>query len=239
MTLRVLLADDHPVVRDGLRALVSTAADMTVVAEAGDGREAIRLARAHGPDAIIMDLAMPALDGAAATREILAVRPATGIVILTMHTDDTALAAALQAGALGFLAKDSVGQDVLDAVRAVAGGKAYFAASVATRVLRLAGAGVRAMSAEALPALTTRERQILLLITEGLDNDTIASRLVISRLTVRNHLTNILTKLGVSNRQAAAEVARKAGIHPARAARVGEHRTEPLGQLGPSERRRL
>ena len=212
MTVRVLLADDHPVVREGLRALIATTGDLEVVAEAGDGREAIRLARQHAPNAVVMDLSMPRLDGAAAAREILTVRPGTGIVILTMHTDDEALAAALQTGATGFVAKDSLGPDVLDAIRAVAAGKAYFASSVAARVLHLAAAGVRGNATEALPELTVREREILSLVARGLDNHAIARKLVLSPLTVRNHLTNILAKLGVTDRQAAAEVARRAGI---------------------------
>ena len=161
MTVRVLLADDHPVVREGLRALIATTGDLEVVAEADDGREAIRLARQHAPDAVVMDLSMPRLDGAAAAREILTARPGTGIVFLTMHTDDEALAAALQTGATGFVAKDSLGPDVLDAIRAVAAGKAYFAAAVAARVLHLAAAGVRGNATEALPELTAREREIL------------------------------------------------------------------------------
>jgi len=212
VTVRVLLADDHPVVREGLRALIATTGDLEVVAEAGDGREAIRLARQHAPDAVVMDLSMPRLDGAAAAREILTIRPGTGIVILTMHTDDEALAAALQTGATGFVAKDSIGPDVLDAIRAVAGGKAYFAAAVAARVLHLAAAGVRGTATEALPELTAREREILSLVARGLDNNAIARKLVLSPMTVRNHLTSILAKLGVTDRQAAAEAARRAGI---------------------------
>lgn len=216
MTLRVLVADDHPVVRDGLRALISAAGDMTVIAEAGDGREAIRLTRAHGPDVVIIDLGMPTLDGATATREILNTRPDTGVVVLTMHADDAALAAALQAGALGFVVKDSNGHDILDAIRAVATGKAYFAAAVAPRVLRLAATGVRATALIALPELTTREREVLALVAEGLNNAAIARRLTVSPLTIRNHLTNILAKLAVPDRQSAAEVARRAGLSPTR-----------------------
>jgi DNA-binding NarL/FixJ family response regulator len=216
MSLRVLVADDHPVVRAGLRALIDAADGMTVVAEAGDGRDAVRLARAHGPDVVVMDLAMPALDGAAATQEILSVRPATGVVVLTMHTDDAALAAALQAGALGFVVKDSIGADVLDAIRAVAVGTAYFAAAVAPRVIRLASTGIRTAALVALPELTAREREVLTLVTDGLDNATIARRLTVSPMTIRNHLTNILAKLNVSDRQAAAEVARRAGLGASR-----------------------
>ena len=212
MPTRVLLADDHPVVRDGLRALLGAAGDMVVVAEAGDGREAIRLARAHGPDVVVMDLAMPGLGGAAATREIIAARPATGVVVLTMHADDAALAAALQAGARGFLVKDSIGSEVLDAVRAVATGNAYFAAAVAARVLRLASTGVRAAALVTLPELTVREREVLDLVARGLNNAAIARRLTVSPLTIRNHITNILAKLAVPDRQRAADVARRAGL---------------------------
>jgi len=150
-----------------------------------------------------MNLSMPRLDGAAAAREILAIRPGTGIVILTMHTDDEALAVALQSGATGFVAMDSMGRDVLDAIRAVAAGKAYFAAAVAARVLHLAAAGVRGTASEALPGLTAREREILTLVARDLDNHAIARKLVLSPLTVRNHLTSILAKLAVTDRQAA------------------------------------
>jgi len=216
MTLRVLLADDHPVVREGLRALIATTGDLEVVAEANDGRDAIRLSRQHVPDVVVMDLSMPHLDGAAAAREILTAVPGAAIVILTMHTDDAALAAALQSGATGLVAKDSIGPDVLDAIRAVATGKAYFTAAVAARVLQLAAAGVRGTATEALPALTAREREILTLVARGLDNHAIARNLVVSPLTVRNHLTNILAKLGVADRQAAAEIARRAGMTTAR-----------------------
>ena len=213
VTVRVLLADDHPVVREGLRALIATTGDLEVVAEAGDGREAIRLARQHAPDAVVMDLSMPRLDGAAAAREILAVRPGTGIVILTMHTDDEALAAALQTGATGFVAKDSLGPDVLDAIRAVARREGLLAPppsrpACCTWRPRASAAPPPRRSPSSPPG----NARMLSLVARGLDNNAIARKLVLSPLTARNRLTSILAKLGVTDRQAAAEAARRAGI---------------------------
>jgi DNA-binding NarL/FixJ family response regulator len=209
-TLRVLIVDDHPVVRDGLRWLFESAGGIEVVGEAGDGLTAVRLAVDLAPDVVLMDLAMPGLDGIEATRRVKAAAPHTAVLVLTMSESDASLVAAVTAGASGYVLKGAGQQDLLRATRAVAEGQAMFGAGVALRLLALVkaahpGGGV-------FPELTTREREVLELMARGQGNAEIAHRLVVSEKTVRNNVSTILTKLHAAHRAQAVARARDAGL---------------------------
>jgi DNA-binding NarL/FixJ family response regulator len=209
-TLRVLIVDDHPVVRDGLRWLFESAGGIDVVGEAGDGLTAVRLAVDLAPDVVLMDLAMPGLDGIEATRRVKAAAPHTAVLVLTMSESDASLVAAVTAGASGYVLKGAGQQDLLRATRAVAEGQAMFGAGVALRLLALVkaahpGGGV-------FPELTTREREVLELMARGQGNAEIAHRLVVSEKTVRNNVSTILTKLHAAHRAQAVARARDAGL---------------------------
>ena len=208
-TYRVLVVDDHPVFRTGLCGIIEAAPDLTVVGEAETGLEAVEQAAATQPDVILMDLQMPELGGVEATRRILAERPATRILVLTMIDRDAALAAALRAGARGYLLKGSGRDEVLSAIRAVASGGAVLSAEVADRLPSLLTA--TPPSAAAFPDLTARENQILTLLAEGRDNADIADELSLSLKTVRNYVSSILTKLEVPGRAQAIVKVRNVG----------------------------
>ena len=209
-TYRVLVVDDHPVFRTGLCGIIEAAPDLTVVGEAETGLEAVEQAAATRPDVILMDLQMPELGGVEATRRILAERPATRILVLTMIDRDAALAAALRAGARGYLLKGSGRDDVLSAIRAVASGGAVLSAEVADRLPDLLTA--TPPSAAAFPDLTARENQILTLLAEGRDNADIADELSLSLKTVRNYVSSIFAKIDVAGRPEAIVRAREAGL---------------------------
>lgn len=209
-TWRVLIADDHPVFRSGLRAIVDSSDDMTVVAEAENGTEAVELAAVHEPDLILMDLHMPVLGGIEATRRVLARSPQVRVLVLTMIERDDAVMAAMRAGARGYLVKGSDRDEVLRAVRAVAAGDAIFSPGVADRLADLLTAGPAA--SRAFPDLTDREQQVLERLAHGLTNSEIAFELGISLKTVRNNVSNIFTKLEVSGRAQAVAKARDAGV---------------------------
>jgi len=198
MPIRILLADDHTVVRDGLRALLERQPDMAVVAEARDGRESVRLAEEHAPDVVIMDIAMPNMNGIEATRRILATNPRAAVVILSMHQDESYVLRSLKAGAKGYLLKDSLRSDVLEAIRAVSQGRSYLTRKIG-RVLQ--EDYVRQMERRGLEdsydLLTDREREILQLAAEGRTNKEVANLLNISLTTVETHRTHILQKLGL------------------------------------------
>ena len=179
--IRILLADDHTVVRDGLRALLEREPDMTVVAEAADGRESLDLAESESPDVIVMDLAMPNLNGMEATRRILASKPRIGVVILSMHQDESYVLGALKAGAKGYLLKDSVRSEVVEAIRAVAEGRSFLTRKVA-RLLQE-------------DYVTRLERHGVEVIAEGRSNKEAANLLNISLRTVETHRAHILQKL--------------------------------------------
>lgn len=206
----MLIADDHPVFRSGLRAIVDSSDDMTVVAEAENGAEAVELAAAHEPDLILMDLHMPVLGGIEATRQVLARSPNVRVLVLTMIERDDAVMAAMRAGARGYLVKGSDRDEVLRGVRAVAAGDAIFSAGVADRLADLLTAGP--VAPRAFPDLTDREQQVLEQLAHGLTNSEIASELGISLKTVRNNVSNIFTKLQVSGRAQAVVKARDAGV---------------------------
>jgi DNA-binding NarL/FixJ family response regulator len=208
--IRVLLADDHPVFRSGLRAVLESSGDLTIVGEAGSGKEAVDLALATSPDVVLMDLHMPDLNGVEATRLITRRMPDAAVLVLTMLDDDTTVHAAIRAGARGYLVKGARPPDILAATRAVAAGQAIFGAPLADRLL--AGLASPTSSTGPLAGLTDRERQVLDLVARGLDNAAIAARLGISPRTARNYVSSCLTQLNCTSRAHAVAVARDAGL---------------------------
>jgi len=209
--IRVLIADDHPVFRDGLRALVASAPDLELVGEARTGLEAVDLAASGRPSVVLMDLRMPDLSGIEATRRILQADPGAAIVIVTMSEDDDSLFAAMRAGARGYIPKDAEREQILSAIRAAALGEAIFGASIARRVADFFSAP-RSAATEPFPELTERENEILELIAQGRSNGDIAGRLGITSKTVRNHVANVFNKLQVADRSQAIVRAREAGL---------------------------
>lgn len=199
MTIRVLIADDHPVFRFGLKALLSTEADMKIIGEASDGRETMRLADELKPDVILMDINMPEVNGIEATRQIVRVHPEIAVLIITMLDDDS-LFSAMRAGGRGYLLKGAEGGETLRAIRAAAAGEAIFSPRVAERLVQFFAAPSFTPTKEPFPDLTPREREILDLIAQGLTNLAIAERLVLSPKTVRNQVSTIFSKLQVASR---------------------------------------
>ncbi|WP_353953432.1 response regulator transcription factor [Knoellia sp. S7-12] len=213
MTLRVVLADDHPMYRFGLAAVLTQSEDIDVVASVGDGSELLRAVAEYAPDVVITDLTMPGLDGVTATQQLLAADPGLPVLVLTMHEDDEHVFAALRAGARGYLVKGADGSEILGAVRTVALGGAVYGGSVARRIVTFyAGEGEVSPTARAFPLLTPREREVLELVAVGCRNHEIARRLSMSEKTVRNHVSQVLTKLQAPDRTAAALRARDAGL---------------------------
>jgi DNA-binding NarL/FixJ family response regulator len=209
-TVRVLIADDHPLFREGMRGRLDRMGDIAVVGEASDGDEAVRLSRELEPHVVLMDIKMPGLNGIEATREILRANPRVGVLMLTMFEDDDSVFAAMRAGARGYLLKDSGGEGVVHAIRAVTSGEAVFGPGVAERIIGFFS--VPRPAQRAFPELTEREEEILVLVARGKSNQEIASRLFVSVKTVRNHVSNILLKLQVADRAQAVIRARDAGI---------------------------
>ncbi len=199
MTIRVLIADDHPVFRFGLKALLSTEADMKIIGEASDGRETMRLAAEMKPDVILMDINMPEVNGIEATRQIVRAHPEIAVLIVTMLDDDS-LFSAMRAGARGYLLKGAEGEETLRAIRAAAAGEAIFSPRVAERLVHFFVNPSVKQTADPFPELTPREREILDLIAQGLTNLAIAERLVLSPKTVRNQVSMIFSKLQVASR---------------------------------------
>lgn len=209
--IRVLVADDHPVVRQGLVALLESLEEFAVVAVASTGREAVREAVVHRPDVALLDLQMPDLDGFGAIRELARVAPDVAVCVLTMYDDDDSLFTAMRAGAHGYLLKGAEQDDIARAVRAIAHGEVLFAPEVAGRVLgRLSKNDEPARTP--FPQLTPRELDVLDLVASGLPTADIAQRLGLSVKTVGNNVSSILAKLGLADRAQAAIAARDAGL---------------------------
>ena len=208
--IRVLIVDDHPVYRDGLRGLVERAPDLVLVGEAETGAEAVSLAASGRPAIVLMDLRMPEMTGIEATRQIVANDPTVGVLIITMSEDDDSLFAAMRAGARGYIPKDADAGELLHAIRAAAVGEAIFGASIASRLMTFFAGGAK--TSAAFPELTEREREILELIAAGRSNAEIGQRLGIAPKTVRNHVANVLNKLEVADRSQAIVRARQAGL---------------------------
>jgi DNA-binding NarL/FixJ family response regulator len=209
--IRVLIADDHPMFRLGLRMLLQPAADMEVVGEASTGVQTLQMAGELHPDVILMDINMPDMNGIEATRRITAAYPSTAVLVITMIDDDTVFSA-MRAGAKGYLLKGAEGEDTMRAIRSVANGEVIFGPAAAERMLLFFTADGPLKSPEPFPELTPREREILELIAQGLTNSAIAERFVVSPKTVRNQVSSIFGKLQVRDRAQAIVKAREAGL---------------------------
>jgi len=208
--IRILIADDHTLFRDGLRSLLASVADTEVVGEAATGQEAMAQAMVLQPDVVLMDIRMPGLNGIEATRRIVATSPHIGVVVVTMFEDDDSVFAAMRAGARGYVLKGADQEEMLRTIRAVARGEALFGPVIAHRLMSFFAA--RPTAPEIFPELTDREREVLGLIAQGYNNEEIARRLVLSPKTLRNHISNIFSKLQVTDRAQAIVRAREAGI---------------------------
>jgi DNA-binding NarL/FixJ family response regulator len=211
-TIRIIIADDHGVVREGLRAVLGSEPDMEVVGEAATGKEVLERATEVLPDVILMDIQMPDLNGIEATRRILEVNPEVGVVVLTMFEDDDSVFSAMRAGARGYVLKGAPPSEILKVLRAVAGGEAHFGPEIARRLMSFFSVPEAASPEESFPELTSREREILDLIARGHTNTKIAARLFVSPKTVGNHISHIFTKLQVADRAHAIIRAREAGL---------------------------
>jgi two-component system, NarL family, response regulator LiaR len=214
-TIRVLIADDHAVVRQGLRTFLELQHDIEVVADACDGDEAVAAARDGRPDVVLMDLVMPGVDGIEATRRILHERPATRVIALTSFLDDDKVLPAVRAGAAGYLLKDVEPDELVRAIHTVNAGEALLHPAVTARVMRELTESEPAAAAEPDGGLTAREREVLALVARGLPNKLIARELGIAEKTVKTHVSSILAKLGVSDRtQAALLAVRRGWVEP-------------------------
>jgi DNA-binding NarL/FixJ family response regulator len=212
-SVRVLIAEDHPLFREGMRGRLERVSDVAVVGEAASGVEAVELAHNLQPDVILMDIKMPGLNGIEATRQIVRSSPRVGVLMLTMFEDDDSVFAAMRAGARGDLLKDSGGEGVVHAIRAVASGEAVFGAGVAERIMGFFSAPrSSALPKRTFPELSEREEEVLSLVAKGKSNQQIATELFVSLKTVRNHVSNILLKLQVADRAQAVIRARDAGM---------------------------
>ncbi len=208
MTISVVLADDHPVVRDGLSALLGSVPGIDVVGTVASGREAVRAAVTLRPDVLVLDIQMPDLDGVAAAREVSRVAPSVAVLMLTMFDDDGSVLSAMRAGASGYVLKGATQTEIVRGIEAVAAGEAIFGPGVARRVLGL----LAGPAPEPFPDLTARERQVLELLAEGLPVGPIAARLGLAAKTVTNHASAVYAKLRVEGRSEAVRRAREAGL---------------------------
>jgi DNA-binding NarL/FixJ family response regulator len=206
--IRVVVADDHPLFREGLRSVLDAADDLELTAEAADGAEAVELLATGLADVVLLDVNMPGMNGIDAAARIAEVAPSVAILMLTMFADDASVFAALRAGARGYVLKDSARDDLLRAIRGVARGEAIFSPAIASRVLDYFNSRHPSVAADAFPMLTSRERDVLHLIAQGKSNPEIAVHLDLTRKTTSNYVSAILTKLQVRNRAEAAERAR-------------------------------
>lgn len=220
--IRILVADDHRLFRDGLRALLNSAPDLEVVGEAGDGEEVVAQAAVLQPDVILMDLQLPGINGVEATRRILHSQPRVNVLVLTMFEDTDTVLAAMRAGARGYILKDADEEALLRSVRAVASGEALFGPGVAERLMRYLAEATPSAERAAFPELTDREREVLYLLAQGLTNQEVAERMGISLKTSRNHVSNILGRLQVADRTEAVARARAAGLGAEKKSRLQE-----------------
>jgi DNA-binding NarL/FixJ family response regulator len=211
LEIRVVIADDHPVVRDGLSALLASVPSVSVAGVAATGREAVQAAVTLRPDVLVMDIQMPELNGVAATSQIARAAPEVAVLMLTMFDDDESVFAAMRAGARGYVLKGAQQDEIVRAIRAVAAGEAIFSPGIARRVLRLASAPVERQVP--FPGLTSREREVLGLIAAGARNADIARQMSIAPKTVANHISAIFNKLQITDRSEAIVLARDAGLH--------------------------
>lgn len=207
---RILIADDHPAYRAGLGLMLADIDDIELIGEAVNGSQAVALTQQLAPDVVVMDLRMPDLDGIEATRRLRQTAPTTAVIVLTMFEDDDSVFAAMRAGASGYLLKGAEQDEIVRAIRAVAAGEAIFGPAIARKVIAHFAAAPTTAKA-AFPTLTEREREILELVAAGKGNAAIAHELVVNLKTVRNHVSNIFSKLQVSDRAAAIVKARNAG----------------------------
>ncbi len=211
-SLRVLIADDHPLFRKGIRTLLRATPGIEVIGEATTGQEVIELANALQPDVILMDLQMPGINGIEATRQILHSSPHIRILVVTLFEDDASVFTALRVGARGYVLKDVQEEEILRAIRAVGNGEAIFGAAIATRLIDYFAAPRPVVAKELFPTLSEREREILQLIARGSTNSDIARQLTLSVKTVSNYVSNIFSKLQVTDRAQAIIRARDAGL---------------------------
>jgi DNA-binding NarL/FixJ family response regulator len=210
--IRILIADDHQIFRDGLKMLLETDTAATVVGEAETGTEAVRLAAELDPDLILMDLQMPEIDGIEATQQVVSANPNIKILILTMFDDDQSVFAAMRAGARGSILKGVKRDKMLRAIWAAAAGEAIFSSAIAARMVNFFSQLHAPSNPDIFPELTEREREVLALLARDFKNSEIAEKLVISPKTVRNHVSTILSKLQAGSRKEAARQARQAGL---------------------------
>jgi len=210
--LRILIADDHPLFRKGMRTLLTATPDAEVVGEATTGQEVIELAAMLQPDMILMDLQMPGINGIEATRQVLQMSPHIRILVVTLFEDDASVFTALRAGARGYVLKDAKEEEILRAIRAVGSGEAIFSPAIAARLMDFFATPHPILSKEIFPTLTEREREILQLVARGSTNSEIAQYLTLRVKTVSNYVSNIFSKLQVTDRAQAIIRARDAGL---------------------------
>lgn len=210
--IRVLIVDDHALFRDGLRAMIEASAEITLVGEAGSGREAVIMSEKLQPDVILMDIQMPELNGIDATREIMKMSPHIKVLVITMLEDDHTVFAAMRAGARGYILKGAKHTDLIRAIKVVTDGEAIFSPGIAVKLIDYFNQVQPIMPSQVFPELSDREREILQYISRGMKNPEIAERLFLSPKTVRNHVSNILSKLQVVDRTEAAIRAKEAGL---------------------------
>ncbi|HNB53363.1 MAG TPA: response regulator transcription factor [Anaerolineales bacterium] len=211
LAIRVLIVDDHAPFREGLRALLTSLPEMEVVGEAANGEEAIRSAAKLQPNVVLMDIQMPGMNGIDATRHIYQSSPHIGVIVLTMFEDNDSVFAAMRAGARGYLLKGADQAEIVRAIHSVKQGEALFGPAIARRLINFFGQ-VQPQIQHPFPELTEREHEVLELIAQGMNNTEIAERLVISLKTARNHVSNVLTKLQVTDRAQAIVRARQKGM---------------------------
>ena len=210
--LRILIADDHPVFRYGMRALLGTMPDVEVVGEATTGDEVIQVAETLHPDVVLMDVHMPGLNGIEATRAIMRTLPQARVLVVTMFEDDTSVFAAMRAGARGYVLKDAEQGEIVRAIQAVGHGEAIFSPAIASRVIAFFAAPYAVAPKALFPTLNDREREILALMATGATNDDIAQQLIVTQKTVSNYVSSILSKLHVVDRAQAVIRAHEAGL---------------------------